>query len=277
MKIKILGSGGWEGTPSPFCKCDICLSAKNDPLSKDSRTRPEILVENDEGNFLIEISPDIRLQSARFDLPLIENFLISHWHFDHLYGILELHSWSKYVMQGNLNIFCSSKTKEWIEKTFGHIPKKIIELEPYKKFVLCGVEITPIPVYHMKLRDDELEEDELNNAFAYILEKNNKKIVYLGDYYRIPTKALDLIKFSDLVIADGTYLFEELFPNKLTQNELKNDADHLHGNEILNFLAGIQAKEVVFHSTTHLSEKSHDKLQALLPENYRISYDGMSC
>ncbi len=276
MKIKILGSGGWEGIPSPFCKCDICLSAKNNPLSKDNRTRPEILVESDEGSFLIEISPDIRLQSTRFDLPLIENFLISHWHFDHLYGILELHAWSEFVMHGNINIFCSSKTKEWIDKTFGYISKNIIELEPYKKFMLCGVEITPIPVYHMESRDKEIKEDELNNVLGYILEKNGKKTVYLGDYYKIPARALDLIKSSDLVIADGTYLFEDLFPDKPMQNELKNDADHIHGKDILKLLADIQAKEVIFHSTTHLSGKNHEELQALLPKNYRISYDGMS-
>ena len=58
MKLKILGSGAWEGIPAPFCNCKICESAKK-PNSKDNRTRPQILVETEKGQFLIEISPDI--------------------------------------------------------------------------------------------------------------------------------------------------------------------------------------------------------------------------
>ena len=50
MKIKILGSGGWEGIPVPFCKCRVCKSAQN-LESKDNRTRPELLVETSKGNF----------------------------------------------------------------------------------------------------------------------------------------------------------------------------------------------------------------------------------
>jgi phosphoribosyl 1,2-cyclic phosphate phosphodiesterase len=275
MQITILGSGGWEGIPSPFCKCRVCQQAIQDPKSKDSRTRPEILVEGDGDNFLLELSPDIRLQSTRFDLPVIKDYLVSHWHFDHLYGILELHAWSKFVVEKELNIFCSQKTTEWIEKTFGHIPKNIITLEPYKNFVLHGVNITPIPLYHMQMRDAEIEEDNLNNTFGYILENEGKKIAYLADYYKIPQKAIDLIKGSDVIIADGTYLFEDLFPDKATQNGLKADPDHMHDKAIFSFVESLQAKEVIFHSITHLTEKNHEELQALLPGNFRISFDGM--
>lgn len=275
MQITILGSGGWEGIPSPFCQCRVCQKATEDLTSKDYRTRPEILVEGDGGNFLIEISPDIRLQSTRFNLPLIKDFLVSHWHFDHLYGILELGAWSKFVMNKEFNIFCSNKTSDWIEKTFGHIPKNIIIVEPYKSFDLYGVSVIPIPLYHMKSKDAEVEQEQLDNTFGYIIQKDNKKIVYLADYYKIPQKTIELIKDADVLIADGTYLFEDLFPDKSTQNELKSDPDHLHGEEIFSFINTLQIKEVVFFSTTHLTEKTHDELQAMLSANYRVSYDGM--
>ena len=275
MEITILGSGGWEGIPSPFCKCRVCQKAKENPKSKDSRSRPEILVEGDGGNFLLELSPDIRLQSTRFDLPIIKDFLISHWHFNHLYGILELHAWSKFVVNKELNIFCSQKTTEWIDKTFGHIPKNVITLEPYKSFVLHGVSVTPIPLYHMQMRDADVEEDSLENTFGYILEKDDKKIAYLADYYKIPPKAVGLIKGADVVIADGTYIYEDLFPDKPTQNGLKADPDHMHGKDIFAFVETLEPKEVVFHSITHLTEKSHDELQEILPAGFKISYDGM--
>ncbi len=275
MQITILGSGGWEGIPSPFCKCRVCQKAIEDPKSKDSRTRPEILVEGDGGNFLLELSPDIRLQSTRFNLPLIKDFLISHWHFDHLYGILELHAWSKFVMDKELNVYCSQKTTDWIEKTFSHIPKNVITLEPYKSFVLFGVTVTPVPLYHMQIRDADVSEENLDNTFGYILEKDGKKIAYLADYYKIPEKAVELVKGADTIIADGTYIFNDLFPDKPTQNGLKADPDHMHGEEIFKFIETLESKEVVFHSITHLSEKNHDELTELLPPHFRISHDGM--
>lgn len=45
MKITILGSGGWEGIPAPFCDCTVCKKAVSNPNSKDRRTRPELLFE----------------------------------------------------------------------------------------------------------------------------------------------------------------------------------------------------------------------------------------
>ncbi|MDI6806653.1 MAG: MBL fold metallo-hydrolase [Candidatus Aenigmarchaeota archaeon] len=275
MKIKILGSGGWEGIPIPFCNCRVCKVAKKNLKSKDNRTRPEILVETDKGKFLIEISPDIRLQSTRFNLLPIKDFLISHWHFDHMYGFLELHAWSEFIMNGEIKLYCSQKTKEWLDKNFAHIPKEIVILKQFQNFELYDIKITTLPVYHMFSQDRDLEESKLENTFGFLLEKENKKIAYLPDYFEIPQKTMSLIKNSDIVIMDGTYLLEEQFPNKPEQNGLKSDPDHLHGKKILELANSLNAKKIVFHSITHLTEKTHEELQELLPKNMKLSFDGM--
>jgi phosphoribosyl 1,2-cyclic phosphate phosphodiesterase len=275
MKIKILGSGGWEGIPAPFCNCRVCKIAKENPNSKNNRTRPEILIETEKGKFLIEISPDIRLQSAKFNLSSIKDFLISHWHFDHMYGLLDLHTWSEFIMNGKINLYCSQKTKEWLDRNFAHILKEIVVLKRFQTFELYGVKITALPVYHMFSQDKDLKEEELENTFTFFLEKDNKKVVYLPDYFKIPEKTINLIKNSDVIIMDGTYLFEEQFPNKPEQNGLKSDPDHLHGNQILELANSLNANRIIFHSVTHLTEKTHKELQELLPTNMFLSYDGM--
>ena len=162
-----------------------------------------------------------------------------------------------------------------MDKNFAHIPKEIIVLKPFKQFDLFGVKITPFLLYHIYWQDKDLKENELNNTFGYVLEKNGKKIVYLADYYKLPDKSMELIKYSDVVIADGTYLFEEKFTHKSEQNGLKFDSDHLHGKQILEFVTSLNAKKVIFHSISHLTEKSHEELQELLPKNMFVSYDGM--
>jgi phosphoribosyl 1,2-cyclic phosphate phosphodiesterase len=274
MKIKILGSGGWEGIPAPFCNCKACKSAK-EINSEDNRTRPEILVENKKGKFLVEISPDIRLQTTRFDLTNIDDFLISHWHFDHMYGLLELGAWGRLKRKQKMKLFCSQKTNDWLQKNFSHIDKEIIVVKPFENFKLNGISITPVPVYHMHSQDKDVEENQLNNTLGFVLQENDFKVVYLPDYFRIPKKSLGLIKNADLAIIDGTFLFEESFPSKPEQEGEKTDPDHLHGNRILEFAKSLKAKKVVFHSITHLAEKTHAELQKLLPEGMLISYDGM--
>lgn len=274
MKLTLLGSGGWEGIPVPFCNCRVCLDAAKNLLSKNARSRPEILVETDKGNFLLEISPDIRLQSSRFGLPVIQHFLVSHWHFDHLYGLLELHAWSNFTLKGDIHVYCSKTTKEWMDRSFAHIPKKVHLLEPFQSFDLFGVKITPFPVNHMHGKDSRDALVAQNNTFGYLLESAGKRIAYLADYYSMPAQSMRLIAGADVLIADGTYLLEEHFPNKLEQAGEKNDSDHLHGQKIINFLQPLNAKRVIFHSITHLSEKTHEEIVKLLPKGMEPGFDG---
>jgi phosphoribosyl 1,2-cyclic phosphate phosphodiesterase len=274
MKIKILGSGAWEGIPAPMCKCRVCNSAQEDKNNKNNRTRPQLLVESEEKQFGIEISPDFRIQSSNPEVGQIKDFFISHWHFDHLYGLLELHAHVKFIEK--INIYCSKDTADWIKRYFNHIPLNLIVINPFETIKLNGVKVTAIPVKHMSNVDSTKNEEELCNTFAFLLEKNNKKVVYLADYYSIPEKSRKFIEKCDLLIADGTYLFEEKFPNLSLQNNEKNDPDHIHGDEILRFVNSLNAKKVLFHSISHLSNMNHEEMTSHLQENHLLSYDGIS-
>jgi len=276
MEVKILGSGSWEGIPVPFCDCVVCHDAKRNIESKNNRTRPEIWVKTDEGSFLIEISPDIRVQSTRFDLPIISDFLLTHWHFDHMYGLLELDAYAEYFVDGNMKLYASEETKNWINDNFSHIPDtKVIKVDAFESFVLYGVRVTPFPVFHMKSQDESMDEDKLDNTVGYLLEKNDRKIAYLSDCYKLPKKSLQLLQNVDIAIIDGTFLFEDEFPDKIEQNEIKSEPDHLHGQEIIDFANTLNAKKIILHSISHLTEKIHDELQQKLSKNIFISYDGM--
>lgn len=266
MKLTILGSGAWEGIPAPFCHCAVCNSAVKNFISKDNRTRPQFLFETNAGKFLIEISPDIRLQSAKLELPPISSFVVSHWHFDHMYGLHELLSWSKKQKEKPI-IHCSAKTKEVIDKEFNYLEFNVNIHRPLKSFTIFDVVITPLPVYHMFKRDDGIPEDALENTYGYFFECENKRIAYLSDYYSVPKATSQKIQNADILIADGTYLFTDEYKN--------SKPNHLHGEDILAFTKSTNAKKVYFHSISHLTQKTHDELQKALPSSHFISYDGM--
>lgn len=242
------------------------------------RTRPEFLVEGPTGKFLLEISPDIRLQSTRFKLPPITDYVVSHWHFDHMFGLYELHAWLELVVQSKATIYCSVAAADMLRNQFDFIPINIVTLEAFKPFTLHGVTITPIPVYHMRSRDEGKAELELNNTFGFVLEADDQKVSYLADYYHIPNSSVQKVQGSDVVIADGTYLFQEQYPDKPYQNATseEDDPDHLHGSDILTFTQSLGAPKTVYHSITHLPEKEHAELQSLLPDTQYVGYDGLN-
>ncbi len=268
MKITILGSGAWEGIPAPFCACRVCTIAKNDPSSPNNRTRPQLLVENGAQHFLIEISPDIRLQAARAGLEPVKDFVISHAHYDHMDGIKELHQYSVEVTKG-INIYCSSATKTaLIADEYSYIPQRIRELKPLQAFEIGGVTMTPLPVYHMNKQDNLVAEDQLANTFGFLLEHGDKRVAYMADYYRVSRAVMDKIKQADAIICDGTYLLTDTFKDY--------KINHLHGQEIIDFAESTQAKDVYYHSVSHLTGKTHDEIQALLPLRHTLTYDGFS-
>lgn len=267
MKITVLGSGAWEGVPAPFCGCNVCTLATQNLKSKDNRTRPQLLVENAGARLLVEISPDIRTQSARFGLPLVKDFVVSHWHFDHMYGIHELMQYSKDKTHG-LNIYCSKGTQIVLsDDEFTYVPSTLHIVEPLKSFELAGITVTPLPVYHMRAQDDAIPENQLANTFGYLFERDGKRVAYLADYCRVPQAVIDKIQGCDIVLCEGTYL--------LTDDYRSYKPNHMHGQDIIRFAESIEAKQVYYMSVSHLTHKTHEEMEQMLPSGHKLAYDGL--
>jgi phosphoribosyl 1,2-cyclic phosphate phosphodiesterase len=273
MEVRLLGSGSWEGIPAPFSNDKVSLGAKWN--NKDFRFRPCVEVKNNKGSFLIEIPPDIRLISYKFKLYKVNKFLVTHWHFDHLYGLFELDTYSSFVNE--LEIYCSHKTAEWIREKFGHLMKhiKIIEMQAYIPMKIDGVKVTPLPVNHMARRDTVETED---NSFGFLLEDGKKKIAYMGDYYWMPQKTKDAIRGIDVLVLDGALLFDSKMRLNHEFIELRKDTDHLHDEDMIKLAQELDAKKTVFHHISRLTDMNHEQLQqkiGKIEKTYFIGYDGM--
>ena len=83
-EMVFLGSSGAIQVPAFFCSCDICEAARADPGRR--RTRASVALLGQEIT-LIDASPDIEFQLEREALRQVNRIFITHWHYDHVWGL----------------------------------------------------------------------------------------------------------------------------------------------------------------------------------------------
>jgi len=246
MKIKLLGSGCWQGIPAPFCNCDICREASKNIKGKDFRFRTSYLIEKDNKKILVDATPDVRLQTQFNGVENVDAFLITHWHWDHLFGLKDL---DLFLSRNKPKIYCSKETKDWLDDQFNYLKLNIEILEPYKEYLICGVKVKPFLVKHTQ------------ESFGYLVEN---RFALLGDYFETPSESLDIINSAETVFLDGTYLEEAI----------DYDKTHLQKQKIIDFAESLSCKNKVFVSLSCLSKMNHEQLQSKY-KKFKISYDGL--
>lgn len=251
IKVDFIGSGCWQGIPAPFG--DDKISQNVEWNSKDFRFRTSLHIKTENGkSIVVEATPDIRLQSWKFKLKKPDAILISHWHWDHLFGLLDL-SW--FSEKSELLVYGNSVTKKWYDERMSHIKISFRVFESYKSFEIDNVRITPITVNHVEDTDGFLFEDT----------NSDKKLAYLSDLHGIPEKTADLVKGIDAIIIDATYI----------ESNLDDDPTHLQKNQIVPFLESLSAREIILTNIGSYQELTHENLEKKFPQ-YTIAYDGMS-
>jgi phosphoribosyl 1,2-cyclic phosphate phosphodiesterase len=246
-KIKFIGTGSLEGTPSPLCDCQVCnLARKND--SKDKRLRSSIFLEFNDGNSLIiDCSPDFRKQLEKFKFP-IENIFITHGHFDHFFGLGEL-SYLNNLYKKSPNIYGRTDVIDYCKHIFGYLNLGFRPLNE-NKFKIGKNEISLIEVVHAK-----------NTSTTGILFN---KILILPEIYKIDPETKKTLKNSeiDLLIVDGAYYGEAVYK------------DHFTIQEAIRFGKDVGAKRTIVTNIWHRT-KPFNKLKEEFSEFAEIAYDGM--
>lgn len=250
MNLTFLGSGCWQGIPSPFA--DDKISKKVKWNSKDFRFRTSLLLETkNKKKIVIEITPDIRLQSWKFKIGKPEAVLVSHCHWDHFFGLMDI-SW--YAEKNKLKVYGNSVTNSFYKSKMSHIPVIFKEFNSYEPFVIDNIKITPISVNHINKTD----------GFLFENKTDNKKVAYLPDLNGLPKKTKEIIEGIDAIIIDATYL----------GSNLKDDSDHFNNDQLLDFLPGLKAKEIILTNIGSYHGLNHNNLAKKFSQ-YTISYDGM--
>ncbi len=272
MKIKLLGTAAAEGYPGLFCSCEACERARA-LGGKDIRTRSCAMI-ND--SFLIDMSPDINMQSLKYGIKLskLKSLIITHSHSDHI-ALTELALRStEYFCHipetQKLHVYCNEKVKGLIDNAIVSETKDAIPflvyhvLKPFESQTVEGVTVTPLPATH----------DNREDCFIFLLEQDGKTFLYCNDTEMPPKETVDFLKNKKL----------DAIGFDCTVGRIKGKCrTHMSFEENVSLKDELAASGSVHKDTflyiTHFSHNCrdcHDELLELaVPQGFNVAYDGM--
>ncbi len=250
MKLTFLGTGTSAGIPLIGCQCRVCLSK----APKDKRLRCSALISSGNTRILIDAGPDIRTQLLSQGTQYLNGVLITHSHYDHIFGLDELRPFTIYK---NIDIYAESHTMKDIMRVYSYIfdqtnvqigggltqftPNIIKENQIFK---IRDIEILPVRVMHGRLP---------------ILGYKIGRLAYLTD-----VKTLDETSIAALQGTD-TLVINCLRP--------KAHPTHLNIDEALAYIDMIKPRKTYLIHMDH--ELSHSEWESQLPHYVQPAYDGL--
>jgi phosphoribosyl 1,2-cyclic phosphate phosphodiesterase len=248
-RLTVLGSGTSMGVPTIGCDCAVCRS----PDPRDRRTRPSVLVEYSGHSVLIDTTPDFREQAIRENIRSLDAVLYTHTHADHLLGIDDLRPLSFLHKPNKLPLYAHPDAAEFIRTMFAYIFDA-----SYKFGGLPHVELKPING-SVELFGARFEPVVLIHGDAEIFGFRFGSAAYLTDHSDIPESSLEKLEGLDVLFLDAL--------------RYKPHPTHSTVAHSLQTAARLKPRRVFFTHICH--DLPHEETNASLPENVKLSYDGM--
>ena len=276
MKLEIWGTAAAEGTPAPFCECDVCEYARAH-RGKNIRTRTQAIIDD---ALLIDLSPDTFLHTLRDGRRLcyLDGCLITHPHSDHfapkelfwcVKSVANMKNPKPFHLYGSGEVADCLRAEKFDVDVIGLEQSGAIgihALEVFTPATVAGYRVTPLRADH-----------PTREPFLYIIEKDGKSIFYATDTGLLPEASLAYLASIDTVFDavcyDATYLAREA-DNRYHMN--------LEGNaKLRDQLAAFGRVDAhTKHILLHFSHKgllSQDALEPIAKERgFIAAYDGMT-
>lgn len=237
------------GVPTLACRCDVCRSA--DP--HDQRTRPSVLLSYNGHNVVIDTTPDFRFQALRSGIDHLDAILYTHAHADHILGLDDIRPFNQ-KQHSAIPVYASEETIGILRRTFAYVfePRTTessvpqIELHAISgTFELFNACIMPVPVQHGPLT---------------VLGFRIGAFAYLTDFSSIPDASKTMLRGLDHLILDAL---------RYTPHPMHSTVD-----QSLAIVHELAPRQAWFTHICH--DLGHEATNARLPQNVRLSYDGLS-
>lgn len=261
LRVTVLGSGTSNGVPAIGCGCTVCGSS--DP--RDKRTRPSILIDlGDRAELaptaaavryvLVDTSTDLRAQALACGVRRVDAILFTHSHADHVFGLDDVRPFNQ-MQGGPIACYSDADTADDLRRIFSYVfrpPRqlgggvpRIVLSSIGGPFVLGGVDVVPVPLFHGKLP---------------VLGFRIGPFAYLTDCNRIPDASWDLLRGVRTVILDAL--------------RHRPHSTHFSLDEAVDVVARLGAERAYFTHICH--DLGHAATCAQLPPGVQLAYDGLT-
>ena len=253
LELTFLGTGTSHGIPVIGCDCPVCLS--QDP--RDTRTRSSILIKTADKHFVVDTSPEFRLQCLREGITRLDAALFTHPHTDHIMGFDDMRRFCE-MEDRKMPVYATTATMEQLRNTFRYAfdnpqPwKNYLRLDPQilgGAFDLGGTRIVPVELPHGKI-----------NSTGFVFHRGGRKLLaYFTDCALVTEEAMEAAHGADILVLDA----------------LRETPHPTH----MNFEQAIAAAKVIAPGKTYFLHLCHDISHAVkqsqLPEGFHLAYDGL--
>jgi phosphoribosyl 1,2-cyclic phosphate phosphodiesterase len=251
FSVTFLGTGTSTGVPLIGCPCPVCQS----PDPRDKRLRPSILIETEQGNLLVDTTPDLRYQLLRAGISRVEAVLFTHTHADHVLGLDDIRQLN-YINDMEMPLYGSPQTLADIRRVFDYCFKEtqkgggkprltLHEFGAYTPLTLCGLEIFPTVHLHGRMPVNGFL---IGGVFAYVT-----------DVSAIPWRSWEALQGVDTLVL-GTVRHEP-------------HPTHLSVGQAVAVARELGARQTYL---THLSHHlGHEATEAVVPPSVKLAYDGL--
>lgn len=249
LKITFLGTGTSSGVPMIACDCAVCLSTDK----KDKRLRSSILVQSPNTTIVVDTGPDFRYQMLRQNVKHLDAVLFTHPHKDHMAGLDDVRAYNFFTKK-HIDIYADSLTEEAVRRDFYYaftdtkypgIPELNLNTISTEPFLVGDIPVIPISVWHMKMP---------------VLGFRFGKFTYITDANRIEEAEREKIRGSEVLVL----------------NALRKQK-HISHFTLEEAIEVVQELKIPTGYFTHMSHQIglHAAIEAELPENIHLSYDGL--
>lgn len=260
MTLILLGTGTSTGVPEVGCACYICKS--DNP--RDKRQRTSALLMTSKGKrVLIDCGPDFRQQALHVGLDRIDAVVLTHEHYDHVYGLDDLRT---IAWREVLPIYGQERVLEAVRSRMHYVfspnpypgtPRLDLRAIASDEVVrIDDLEIRPIVVNHGKLP-----------IYGYRFHEQGQEasadIVYITDMKTIAPEEWAKVEDCRLLVINAL-------------RYLREHPSHQNVLDVERYLADL-SKPPLKTVLTHLSHHAPDyrRLTSLLPDHIRVGYDYM--
>ncbi len=248
-----LGTGTSVGVPMLGCDCAVCRSTN----PRNHRYRCAVLIQTPQGNLLIDTPPELRLQLLRERIGVVHAVLFTHYHADHLFGLDDLRPIPAQARrpraallhrrgrgQDPHDVLLRLRPRRRGNGAPATCPSWSSAASPTSRSRVLGERVTPMPLDHAHF-----------DVFGFRIGD----VAYCTDVSEIPRASWPRLEGLRVLVLDA------LRP--------RPHIAHFGLDQALDVIEQLRPEQAYLTHTSH--EMEYEAVNARLPPNVRMAYDGL--